>query len=148
MSLSIKIFCILSLLMFPIGCNKYQRLGVRAKMGDKRAMHEYGCELWAHTTGRKDEVDEAIKWIAMAAEKGEVEAMYKLGLIYDGTLDSGQTTNKSLLWFRKGAEAGHRFCMIKLAEGYRYGRLGLPVDEAEANRWYDAATKAKKPGDM
>lgn len=38
--------------------------------------------------------------------------------------------------------------MIKLAEGYRYGRLGLPVDEAEANRWYDAATKAKKPGDM
>lgn len=135
---------IIVLLPLCFSCNRYQRLGIRAKLGDRRAMYEYGTDIWAHTSGRQDEVDEAIKWITKAAEKGEVEAMYKIGAIH---AMGGAPAPKAVYWFRKGAEAGDRFSMIKLAEGYRYGRLGLPKNQVESDRWYDAASKAKKPGD-
>jgi TPR repeat protein len=48
---------------------------------------------------------------------------------------------EALLWFRKGAEAGHCGSMCWLAEALTAGDA-RPVDLDEARRWYGAAAEA------
>ena len=133
------------LLIFSCGCTKYDRLKMKAKMGNRRAMYELGVDIWKNTSGRQDEIDKAIYWITKAAENGEVDAMYEIGSIHEM---GGGPKPKAIFWYRKGAEAGDRFCMIKLAKAYEYGYLGLPKDRTEAAKWFEAARRAKKPGEM
>lgn len=139
---------LLVLVALATGCTGHQRLKMKAQMGNPEAMWQYGMDLWEHSTGRKDETDEAIAWITKAANAGQPNAMYDLALIYGGGGGTIGPRPEAVAWLRKGAEAGNRPSMIKLAEAYRYGWLGLPIDKAEARRWYDAADRARKPGEM
>lgn len=141
MSVSVfKVVKILGLcLVLCLGCTQHDRLKMKAQMGNRRAMYEYGVDIWKHTSGRKDEVDEALGWIIKAAEKGEIEAIYEIGTIEEM---GGGARPKAVYWFKKGAEAGHRPSMIKIANAYRYGLLGLEIDQAQADKWYGAAYRA------
>ena len=106
-------------------------------MGDSEAMRKYGLDIFEHTTGRKDEVDEAIAWITKAAEKENIQAMYDLAMIISA---GGRGADpKALFWFRKGAEAGDPNCMVKLSQGYHYGYLGLDKDETQYQIWMGRA---------
>jgi len=127
-------------LLLVLGCDEHSRLVRRAENGDPVAMRELGERIWANTSGRGDEVDEALSWLLRAAQKGDVKAMYKYALIHDAP--GGE--EKALYWFRKGAEAGDRFCCVKMGEAYRIGKYGLPVDFQESDRWFEAAELAKR----
>ncbi len=135
--------CFIALLL-SLGCSERTRMEAKARMGNREAMREYG--LWLYSHGREREVEEALAWITKAAEKGDTKAMYDRAMIASS---GGRSSNPvGLYWFRKGAEAGDRFCMIKLANAYEYGYLGLPKDRTEAAKWFEAARRAKKPGEM
>ena len=83
-------------------------------------------------TRRRDRLREA-------AEAGDVEACYRLGLAF--RKDDAHRPKDDLsaaLWFRRAAEAGHREAMLALAEAYRGGH-GVVRDPRAATRWEAAA---------
>jgi len=142
-SIPVKIPTIMLLLILSMGCNEKTRLHIKADIGNAKAMREYG--IWLCSKGHDQEFTEGTAWITKAAERGDVEAMYELGLLKEV---GGGPRPEAVGWFRKGAEAGHRFCMIKLANAYRYGELGVTPDLDEAKTWFERAHEAKKPGEM
>lgn len=58
-------------------------------------------------TGVEKDMDEAVKWIRKAAEQGDAQAQYNLGVCYisgDGVVPNKQEAMK---WLRKAAKQGH-----------------------------------------
>lgn len=74
-----------------------------------------------------------------AAEAGDPEACYRLGLTYrQGGPHRPKDDLTAALWLRKAAEAGHREAMTALSKAYLGGH-GVLRDPREAARWADAA---------
>ena len=77
--------------------------------------------------------------LKLAAKRGDVEAQFKLGLIYGGLLFEDVEAVK---WFRKAAEQGHMESQVMLGYQYLTGK-GLLEDNTEAVKWF---TKAAEQG--
>ena len=78
-----------------------------------------------------------------AAEMGDPQGMYKLGVCYDfgkGGLTMDEA--KAVEWYQKAAEAGETGAMNRLGVCYEYGMAGLTRDEAKAVEWYQKAAEA------
>jgi TPR repeat protein len=97
-------------------------------------MRELGISIWTRSHGRKEDDEEAIKWLEQAAEKGDAEAMFQRGTIAGNSPEAAE-------WFLKGAEAGNRASCVWLGDAYRYGRYGLPVDLQESDKWFAKAAE-------
>jgi TPR repeat protein len=85
---------------------------------------------------------ETIKWFRCAAESGDAEAQYEMGmacLCGDGV---DEDPREAVKWFLKAAEQGEVSAQLALAEVYSHGDLGKP-DYEEAIRW---ARKAVEGG--
>jgi TPR repeat protein len=70
-----------------------------------------------------------------AAERGDRDAQYHLGLLYrDG---QGVPTDRAqaLAWFRKSADQGFTDSQLQIGVMYAQG-LGVPRDYAQAREWY------------
>ncbi len=95
--------------------------------------------VWLAVSLRRDRPSTTRDRLREAAEAGDLEACYRLGLAY--RQGDGQRHRDSLsaaLWFRKAAEGGHREAMLALAEAYLGGH-GVLRDRREAARWEAAA---------
>ena len=78
-----------------------------------------------------------------AAEMGDPQGMYKLGVCYD--FGKGGLTKdgaKAVEWYQKAAEAGNARAMNSLGVCYALGKGGLTKDEAKAVGWYQKAAEA------
>jgi TPR repeat protein len=76
-----------------------------------------------------------------AAEAGDAEACYRLGLAYrQGTPQRPKDDLSAALWFRKAAAAGHPEAMAALADAYLGGH-GVLRNPREAARWAEAARR-------
>jgi len=78
-----------------------------------------------------------------AAEMGDPQGMYKLGVCYD--FGKGGLTKdgaKAVEWYQKAAEAGDAAAMFSLGIYYKHGKGGLTKDEAKAVEWYQKAAEA------
>ena len=78
-----------------------------------------------------------------AAEMGDPQGMYKLGVCYEyskGGLTKDEA--KAVEWYRKAAEAGNAAAMCNLGNRYEYGKGGVTMDEAKAVEWYKKAADA------
>jgi len=74
-----------------------------------------------------------------AAEGGDAEACYRLGLAYrQGSTRLPKDDLSAAVWFRRAAEAGHREAMAALGEAYLGGH-GVMRDPREAARWTEAS---------
>ena len=74
-----------------------------------------------------------------AAEAGDGEAAFQLGRAYQrGMPGIAPDALSATVWFRRGAEAGHRGAMSALAEALRTGH-GIPRNIQEAEAWTAAA---------
>ncbi|MGB5749850.1 MAG: tetratricopeptide repeat protein [Desulfobacterales bacterium] len=113
----------------------------------------------------------AIDWLQSAAERGLADAQYELGrLQIHGNQQRGIEKNiqKARQWWEKAADSGHGQSMIelawrytqaaegfpgdparatvlleKIADGYRYGRYGLPENQQMALRHQKQAEEIK-----
>ncbi|MBR5893847.1 MAG: sel1 repeat family protein, partial [Bacteroidaceae bacterium] len=66
------------------------------------------CNLgYCYGTGSGVEKDptEAVKWYRKAAEQGQVNAQYNLGLCYE--IGVAKDLAEAVKWYRKAAEQGH-----------------------------------------
>ena len=85
------------------------------------------CRKWS------EEVEpEAIKWYLRSAEKGNVEAMISLGMLYN----DAENEDESMKWFKKAASLGNSDAMFHIANDFEY------ADEKKQIEWYRKAAVA------
>ena len=103
---------------------------------------------------REQWLAEALKFFTEAAEQGDADAQYRLGLLYyyGGEYYHGwyygdiakQDYTKALRWFTKAAEQGHTGAQYYLGLMHDKGE-GVDQNDAEAVRWW---RKAAEQGDV
>jgi hypothetical protein len=78
--------------------------------------------------------------VRVAAEAGDVEAQYNLGVMYDQGLGARQDYGEAAKWYRKSAEQGFPDAQFNLG-AMHYSGQGVPKDPSEAARWYARAAQ-------
>lgn len=126
--------------------DKYQRdelarykafLEKKAKQGDLRSQTDLGDCYKNGLFGQN--IPEAIKWYTMAANQGDVDAQYNLGLIYADVEYKSIDDVKALKWFTEAANQGDKRAKIFLAFLYKDGRKGIAKDKTKADKYAKTA---------
>lgn len=83
---------------------------------------------------------EAVKWYKKAAEQGDIEAQYMLGMCcYDG-VGIKKDYVEAVKWYRIAAERGHVDAQYNLATCYHKG-IGAQQNDVQAVQWYKKAAE-------
>ena len=80
----------------------------------------------------------AAKEFRAAAEAGNSEAQFNVGLMYERGIGVSKDEQESLVWYQKSAEQGNSNAQFNLAVMYENGR-GTTVDFYQAHQWYRKA---------
>lgn len=84
-------------------------------------------------------------WSALAG-KGDAEAQYLVGYLYDDGLGVKHDLAEAARWYRMAAEQHHVYAQYNLAIMYSDG-IGVPRDTVEAYRWFMLAAGTTDPID-
>ena len=84
------------------------------------------------------------EWKA-AADSGQPEAEFDLGLLYAQGLGVRRDMTEAARWYRKAAEQGNSAAQFALGQMYSRG-WGVPSDEADAVRWLQMANSPESEG--
>ena len=117
-------------------------------MGVAGAQNDLGSFYNTGTCVDQD-YSQARLWFEMAAKQHNPMALYNLALLYDSGLgglirDSKEATRL----LEKSANLGCYQAQMLLAEGYRKGLGGLPVNTTKAKYWEQKAAENKNRGAM
>ena len=80
----------------------------------------------------------ALRLITPLAEKGDVEAQFVLGYMYETGHVAPKNSTEAAKWYRKAADNGDATAQISLGKLYELGD-GVPQDYTEAERLYAMA---------
>lgn len=87
-----------------------------------------------------DQDAEAVKWYRKAADQGNADAQYRLGLMYARGGGVPQNHVEAVTWYRKAADQGNADAQFNLGLMSDEGQ-GIPQDYAEAAKWYQKAAE-------
>jgi hypothetical protein len=104
-----------------------QQLKQKALQGDTKSQLILGSKYSMNVQGVPRDINEAIKWYTMAANKGNNEALMSLG----GCYLELQNINEAINWYTIAADKGNNLALISVAQCY----LGLK-DPNTAIKWY------------
>ena len=93
----------------------------------------------AHEGVPEDFIEEAER-IRKAADQGNADAQFRLGMRYYFGRGVQQDYTEAAKWFRKAAEQGYADAQFLLGILYEQG-IGVPEDPREAARWYAKAAE-------
>ena len=79
-----------------------------------------------------------IQQLHKQAEKGDAEAQFNLGLLYERGREVPKDKSEALRWYRLAATQGDTFAQNALGDNYWEG-TGVPKDDREAVRWWRLA---------
>jgi len=96
--------------------------------------------MYGNGRGVTQDYAEAVGWYRKAAEQGDVEAQYGLGLMYDNGQGVPQDYAEAVKWYRKAAEYGDADAHYALGVMYSEGQ-GVTQDDAVAVMWYRTAAE-------
>jgi TPR repeat protein len=82
--------------------------------------------------------EKAMALWAPAAESGDADSQYGMGLLYSEGIVVPMDDSQALKWFGLAAEQGHGEAQYKLGVMHANG-WGVPMSEAEAMKWYQLA---------
>lgn len=82
------------------------------------------------TEGQDDEFEQAKK----DAEAGNIEAQYRLAIMYERGYDGENKDADALIWWHKAAEQGHAKAQYRLCEIYE-ARAGYDASEGKKDEW-------------
>ena len=95
----------------------------------------------ATACGREQQTTEStLDALRSAAEQGDTDAQYSLGVMYDNGTDVPEDKTEAVRWYRMAAEQGHADAQYFLGARYARGE-GVLEDDAEAVRWYRMAAE-------
>ena len=92
----------------------------------------------------KKEYTEAVKWFRKAADMGEPNAQYNLGICYYNGQGVKQNFEEAVKWLKKAAEQGIVFAQYNLGVCY-YSGQGVKQDFEEAVKWFRIAADQEFP---
>ena len=93
---------------------------------------------------RRNDFATAAKELRPVAERGDAEAQYRIGLMYEYGKGYPQDKAQGIVWFRKAADQNHASAQTELAIIYATGD-GVKQDDAQAFAWFQ---KAAPQGNM
>ena len=122
---------------------RLRSLTTRAKKGDVSAQ----CELAAFYAtdedfGLKDEA-KAVQWYTKAAESGDAEAQYNLGLMIVIGEGTEKDLKKGIRWMEQAVANGYELSAHVLSIIYREGMYGIKPNRAKAASWNKKAGSFK-----
>lgn len=96
----------------------------RAESGDVQAMLTLGCAYQEGTTLRYDP-QQACYWWTRAAQAGSVDAMYNLGLLYNGDLSKSFPIDdkQAIYWLSEAAARGRADARQVIEEDFKWSIL-------------------------
>lgn len=86
--------------------------------------------------------EEAVSWFHRAADKGNTEAMWRLGACYFTGNGVTESYVEAASWFLRAADNGNTEAMWRLGNCYYYG-WGVPKDQQQADYWYNKARETE-----
>lgn len=89
---------------------------------------------------KRSDYAEAAKWYRKAAERGDADSQFALGLMYENGDGVPEDYAEAAKWYRKAAKQGDADAQHNLAEKY-YWAEGVAGDESEAAKWYRLAAE-------
>jgi TPR repeat protein len=84
--------------------------------------------------------EKALAVWAPAAESGDADSQYGMGMLYSEGIVVPMDDNEALKWFGLAADQGHGDAQYKLGVMHANG-WGVPMDESEAMTWYRLAAE-------
>lgn len=118
-------------------------LTTRAKRGNVSAQRELGAFYATDEEfGLKDEA-EAVRWYTKAAERGDAEAQYNLGLMVLIGEGTEKDLKKGIGWMEQAAANGYELSAHVLSIIYREGMYGVKPSRAKAASWNKKAGSFK-----
>jgi uncharacterized protein len=115
-----------------------ERLKRSAGKGHVRAQHDLGLIYGRGEFGVTPNSIEAIKWYTLAADQGEQESTYNLGVLHFTGEGVAIDRAEGCRWFEKSARLGYAAGQFAAGECYEKG-FGRPKDAIKAKYWYDLA---------
>ena len=97
---------------------------------------------YANKAYDKKDYGEAFKYYKLAAEQGNLDAQYKLGVCYYFGRGVEESYTESVKWFRIAAEKGHAEALCLLGYSYCWGN-GVEQSYIEAVKWLIKAIEQK-----
>ena len=121
----------------------YQLFQGLADSGDTKAQYDLSL-MYIQGIGTKQNIEQGLVWLNRAAEKGNIEAMLELGVLYQkiDTLESAPQL--ALYWFEKAAYAGSAVGQYNLAHSYMDGGP-IAVDLPKAYIWMSLSDATGNP---
>ena len=102
----------------------------------QRALVVLVAMLWASLVAADERFDSLLR----AAEGGDAEAQFNLGVEYSNGTSVPKDRSEAVKWWRKAAEQGDVRSELWLGLLYKYGS-GVPQDYSEAMKWYRRAAE-------
>lgn len=123
----------------------HPQLEQAAKAGDAQALY-FTAQLYLYgyhsANGYKQDTKLARQHMTAAAEKGNNQAAYRLGLVIirETSPLPGDTPKKAAQWLRRTAAAGHPYAAHMMGDLYLTELVG-PPDAKQAAQWLEQAAK-------
>jgi Sel1 repeat len=114
---------------------EFEEFTAAAEGGDAKAQYKLG--MIYHNGGGKDhprDYEQAMKWLRLSADQGNVEAEDRVGLMYYLGEGVPQDYLEAVRWYKMAAEKGNAHSQWQLVDMYQKG-IGVPQDLAESKRW-------------
>jgi Sel1 repeat len=114
---------------------EFEEFTAAAEGGDAKAQYKLG--MIYHNGGGKDhprDYEQAMKWLRLSADQGNVEAEDRVGLMYYLGEGVPQDYLEAVRWYKKAAEKGNAHAQWQLVDMYQKG-IGVPQDLGESKRW-------------
>ena len=113
-----------------------------AGAGDVRAMNLLGDSYVRGIPGKLDsDPEEAFRLFTRASERGSLEALGNVGVLYINGTGVPKDPRKAVSMFDKGAQGGNPFCMFLYAQCLENG-LGVGKNQMQAQNWYRKSAEA------
>jgi TPR repeat protein len=130
--------------LYPNGAEHDALLLIAGELGSREAQRDLGAfYATGDWTGPRDAV-RAAEWYRRAADRGHADAQYNLGFMYLLGEGVASDTAEGLRWLRLAADQGEESSYRLLADLYRNGYYGVPVDPAEATQWDELYQQAQQ----
>ena len=128
---------LLAVLAFSVNAQETDTdvLRARASNGDIQAAALLGKYYYDIEKDPK----QAEKWVSVAADAGDAEALYYLARIYDESREGKHPNKEVVAVLEKSAGQGYVPAQVMLGKIYQFGRRGIPKDLKKARMWYEMA---------
>jgi len=112
-----------------------------AENNDDVAQCKLGLSYLYGLNNVETNIGEGVKWIRKAANLGNAEAQYQLGMCYSSGTGVLKMPSEAVKWWYKSADQAHAGALYMMAVAYDCGYGGTKIDSLKASLLLEGAAK-------